>query len=59
MRKVTGAILLAASEQAFAHAYAGQFPHQIVVMQVLLPASLVLSAFGVGFLLWGVFADGK
>ncbi len=59
MRLVTGAILIAAAEQAFAHAHLIGFPHNVFASQVLLPASLVLGLAGLGFLIWGVVADRK
>ena len=57
MRTVTGAILIAAAEQAFSHAHLVGFPHGVFASQVLLPASLVLLVAGLGFLVWGV-SDG-
>jgi hypothetical protein len=59
MRTVTGAILIAAAEQAFAHAHLVGFPHGVFASQVLLPASLVLLLAGLGFLLWGVITERK
>jgi len=59
MRMVTGAILIAAAEQAFSHAHLIGFPHSIFASQVLWPASVVLLAAGAGFLLWGVFSERK
>jgi hypothetical protein len=59
MRFVTGAILLLAAEQAFAHAHLIGFPHTVFAQNVLLPCSVVLFLFGCGFLVWGVFADRK
>jgi hypothetical protein len=59
MRTITGAILIAAAEQAFAHAHLVGFPHSVFASQVLLPTSLVLVVAGVGFLLWGVIAERK
>lgn len=57
MRMVTGAILILAAEQAFAHAHLIGFPHQVYVNEVLIPASLVLCVLGSGFLVWGTFKD--
>jgi hypothetical protein len=57
MRTVTGAILIAAAEQAFSHAHLVGFPHGVFANQVLLPASLVLLVAGLGFLVWGVLTE--
>ena len=59
MRMVTGAILIAAAEQAFAHAHTIGFPHAVFASQVLLPTSLVLSVAGLGFLVWGLVSERK
>lgn len=59
MRMVTGAILIAAAEQAFAHAHSIGFPHAVFASQVLLPGSLVLLVVGLGFLVWGVVTERK
>ena len=59
MRMLTGAILVLAAEQAFAHAYLVSFPHQVFVSEVLLPTSLVLVLMGLAFLIWGLVADAK
>ena len=57
MRMITGAILLLASEQAFAHAHLIGFPHAVLAQDVLLPCSVVFAVTGCGFLIWGGFAD--
>ena len=57
MRSITGAILILAAEQAFAHAYLIGFPNQILAQEILIPASVVLSSLGALLLVWGVFAD--
>ncbi len=57
MRMITGAILLLAAEQAFAHAYLVGFPHQAFVSQVLTPGSLLLGVIGLVFLIWGLITD--
>lgn len=59
MRLITGAILIAAAEQAFSHAYLIGFPHSVFVGEVLLPTAMVLAAAGLGFLVWGVITDRK
>jgi len=53
MRMVTGAILIAAAEQAFSHAHLIGFPHSFFASEVLLPTSLVLVVVGLGCLIWG------
>lgn len=57
MRTITGAILILTAEQAFAHAYLVNFPNATLAQDVLVPASYVLGALGVGFLIWGVFPE--
>ena len=57
MRTVSGAILLAASEQAFAHSQMIGFPNQLVAKQVLFPAALVFGVLGTVLVLWGVLTD--
>lgn len=59
MRMVTGAILIAVAEQAFAHAYLIGFPHSVFAIQMLVPASLVLLLAGLGFLIWGTVTERK
>jgi len=59
MRMVTGAIFIAAAEQAFSHAHLIGFPHAVFASQVLWPASLVLLVAGLGFLIWGVVTERK
>lgn len=59
MRMLTGAILIAAAEQAFSHAHLIGFPHSFFASEVLLPTSLVLVVAGVGFLIWGVVTERK
>ena len=57
MRMFTGAMLIVGAEQAFAHALLVRFPHDALARQVLLPASAVLLALGLVFLLWGVWVE--
>ena len=57
MRMLTGAILLLAAEQAFSHSFLIGFPHQATASEVLAPASLVLAALGLVFLVWGLVQD--
>ena len=58
MRMVTGALLILAAEQAFAHANLIGFPHSAFASEVLYPASVVLLVLGLGFLIWGVVSSG-
>lgn len=57
MKLASGAILLLAAEQAFAHAHLVQFPHHDVAAQVLIPAAVVLLAAGLLLLVWGVLTE--
>lgn len=59
MRMVTGALLLLAAEQAFAHAYLISFPYQAFASEVLVPTSGVLGFLGIAFLIWGLVKDGR
>ena len=59
MRMLTGAILLLAAEQAFAHAYLVGFPYQAFVSEVLLPAGSVFGFLGLAFLIWGLITDSR
>lgn len=57
MRIIAGSIFLLAAEQAYAHAFLIQFPHQSSASQVLLPASGVLLVLGLIVTIWGLFPD--
>jgi hypothetical protein len=57
MRMVTGAILLVAAEQAFAHTQLVRFPNNQFTQDVLYPASSVLACLGVACLVWGVLTE--
>lgn len=59
MKMVTGAVLVLAAEQAFAHAHLIGFPHSAFAREVLLPASLVTALLGVAFLIWGLATERK
>lgn len=59
MKLVTGAILLLAAEQAYAHAKLVQFPNHQSAAAVLIPASLVLSILGLLMFLWGVITEAR
>lgn len=57
MRTVTGSILLTAAEQAYAHASLVPFPQREAALQVFIPASVMLLALGLVFLVWGIFTE--
>lgn len=57
MRTLTGAILLAAAEQSYAHACLIPFPNQPAASQILVPASVVGGLLGLAFLVWGIWTD--
>jgi hypothetical protein len=57
MRMLAGAILIAASEQAFAHSQLVQFPNHLFAQDVLMPASAALLSIGTGFLVWGIVTE--
>ena len=59
MRMLTGAVLLAAAEQAFSHAHLIGFPNSPLAKEVLLPTSMVLVLGGLTFLIWGVMTERK
>lgn len=59
MRTITGAILILASEQAFAHAYQIGFPNAQLAQDLLVPLSAVLALIGLAFLIWGIITDRK
>ncbi len=59
MRMLTGALLLLASEQAYAHANLVQFPNHIEARSILIPASLLLLGLGTVLLVWGVWTEGR
>jgi hypothetical protein len=59
MRTLTGAILLAAAEQSYAHSCLIGFPNQQAASQILVPASLVGLVLGMAFLVWGILTDGS
>ena len=46
-----------AAEQAYAHAFLIQFPHQGPTSQVLVPASGVLLLFGLVLCIWGLWPE--
>jgi len=54
---VTGAVLIVASEQAFAHSQMIPFPNQVFAAEVLYPSSIALLGLGICFLLWGAVCE--
>lgn len=59
MKLVTGAILLLAAEQAYAHAKLVQFPNHESAAAVLIPASLILTVLGSIMFIWGVATEAR
>ena len=59
MRTITGAILILAAEQAFAHAHLVGWPHHVYVRTILIPTAAVLATVGVGVLIWGFLSERK
>jgi hypothetical protein len=53
---VTGALLIIAAEQAFAHSLQIGFPNTELAQDVLYPSSMVLALAGIGLLVWGLLA---
>ncbi len=56
MRMITGALLLLAAEQAFAHSLQIGFPNTEFAQDILYPASLLLTLLGLVLLAWGLWA---
>jgi hypothetical protein len=59
MKMVSGALLLLAAEQAFAHVQLVQFPNQEEAARVLAPASLLFLTVGSILLIWGIFTESR
>jgi hypothetical protein len=59
MKMLSGALLLHAAEQAYAHANLVQFPNQDSAARVLYPASLILLVLGVLLTAWGLFTEAR
>ncbi len=59
MKLVTGAILLLAAEQAYAHAKLVQFPNHESAAAVLIPASLVMTVLGSLIFIWGIATEAR
>jgi len=57
MKLISGAILVLAAEQAYAHAQLVQFPNHESAAAVLVPASLVLVVLGILMLIWGLLTE--
>ncbi len=57
MKLLSGALLLLAAEQAYAHANLVQFPNQDSAARVLYPASLVFLTLGVLMTVWGLLSE--
>jgi hypothetical protein len=59
MKMVSGALLLLASEQAYAHSQLVQFPNHDDALRVLIPACVVFLALGTLLLAWGVLTEAR
>jgi methionine-rich copper-binding protein CopC len=59
MKMVSGAVLLFAAEQSYAHAKLVQFPNEEAASSVLMPASVVFLALGVLLLAWGLVTESR
>lgn len=57
MKLLSGALLLLAAEQAFAHAHLVQFPNHDIAASVLVPASLVFVVLGSLMFVWGLISE--
>ena len=57
MRMLTGALLILAAEQAFAHAHLVNFPYDGLVRDVLIPGATVSAVVGLILLVWGLFSE--
>lgn len=57
MKLLSGAVLLLAAEQAFAHAQLVQFPNHDVAASVLIPACVVFSTVGSLLFVWGLLTE--
>lgn len=57
MKLISGAVLLAAAEQAYSHAQLIPFPHHEAAAQLLVPASGLLVLLGSLLLLWGLLTE--
>ena len=59
MKLLTGAVLMLAAEQAYAHSQLVQFPNHESAAAVLVPASLVLLVLGILMFLWGLLTEAR
>lgn len=59
MKMVSGALLLVAAEQAYAHAKLVQFPNEDAAASVLMPASLVFLTLGTLLMIWGLLTESR
>ena len=57
MKFLSGAVLLHAAEQAFAHAELVQFPNHEEARLVLFPAAVVFLALGSILVVWGALTE--
>ena len=57
MKLISGAILVLAAEQAYAHAQLVQFPNHESAAAVLVPGSLVLVVLGILMIIWGLLTE--
>lgn len=57
MKTISGAILILASEQAFAHSQMVPFPNHVFANEVLYPSSIGLAIAGVVLLIWGMIFE--
>lgn len=57
MKTISGAILILASEQAFAHSQMVPFPNHVFANEVLYPSSIGLAIVGIVLLIWGTIFD--
>jgi hypothetical protein len=59
MKMVSGALLLLAAEQAFAHSQLVQFPNHDDAARILIPASVVFLALGALLFVWGLLTEAR
>jgi hypothetical protein len=59
MKLLSGAVLLLAAEQAYAHSHLIGFPNHEVAADVLIPAAVVFLVLGSLLVTWGLFAEGR
>ena len=57
MRLLSGAILLLAAEQAFAHSQLIGFPNHDVAADILVPAAFVFVVLGGSLMTWGLLTE--